>query len=831
MKVSVNWINEFTPVSLPVDELVEKIGAQLGAVEEVVDLGKKYQGIILAKVVECVKHPDADKLHVCKIDDGGAAKNVKRDGEGLVQVVCGAPNVREGLLVAWLPPGATVPSTITKEPLVLEARELRGVVSNGMLASAAELAIGDDHNGIVELNPHDGKPGDDFAKTYKLDDTIIDIENKMFTHRPDCFGMLGVAREIAGIQGKQFVSPDWYRHPANFRETDPELEVVVKNELPELVPRFMIVPLTVDGNGPSPFWMQTYLARVGLRPINTLVDITNYVMTLTSQPLHAYDYDKVKALSDGTATIAVRHPKKGEKIKLLGGKEIQPRAEAIMIATDKHLIGVGGVMGGADTEVDVSTKNIILECGTFDMYSTRRTSMENGLFTDAVTRFNKGQSPLQNDRVVAFTVDLIKRLAGGKVAGPVHDDKNKYKAPKPIETTAEFINDRLGLELSAAEMAKLLQNVEFEAYASGKSLTIAAPFWRTDIEIAEDIVEEVGRLYGYDKLPTPLPPRTVKPTARNASLDFNTKVRNVLAAAGASEVLTYSFVHGNLFEKTGQASEHAYELSNALSPDLQYFRQSLMPSLLDKVHPNLKAGAGEFALFEINKAHNLPYTKQTGEKLPAEMPLLALVYAANKTAVGGSPYYQTRKYLTALCQHLGLKPVFTAIDKEPDFPITQPFDHKRSAMVTDANSGTYLGIVGEFKASVRRNLKLPSFAAGFELGIEDLMKAASAQDPYTTQPRFPSVQQDMTLRVPGALPFQDLFSFVEKSLDKSKPENTLMELSPADIYLPKGKTENKNITVRLKLASYDRTLKADEVNSLLDGVAAQANKKFAAERI
>lgn len=831
MKVSLNWIREFASADLPVDKLVEKIGAQLGAVEEVFDLGKKYQGILVARVVSCAKHSGADKLHVCMIDDGGAAKGVKRDAKGYVQVVCGAPNVREGLLVAWLPPGATVPSTVDKEPLVLEAREIRGVVSNGMLASEAELGLSDNHDGILEIHPDDAKPGDDFAKTYKLDDYIIDIENKMFTHRPDCFGQLGVAREVAGICGVKFTSPKWFANQPIFHDVPEDLALTVRNELPELVPRFIVVPLTVNNNDRQTVWLKTYLARVGLRPINPVVDITNYVMMLTGQPLHAYDYDKVKALSSGEATIVVRHARKGEKLKLLNGKEITPRPEAIMIATDKQLIGVGGVMGGADTEVDSNTKNIILECASFDMYSIRRTSMAHGIFSDAVSRFNKGQSPLQNDRVVAYTIDLLKQLATAKLAGPVQDDNHAGKSARPIEIEAAFINERLGTDLSAREMAEILSNVEFEAYASGKALTIAAPFWRSDIEIAEDVVEEVGRLYGYDKLPAPLPPRTVKPTVRNANMDFNAKIRDALAAAGANEVLTYSFVHGNLFEKTGQPRDEAYELSNAISPDLQYYRMSLMPSLLDKVHPNIKAGNDEFALFELNKAHNLPYTKHTGEKLPAEMPLLAFVYAAAKPETGGAPFYQARKYLTALCERFGLKPVFTAIDKEPDYPITRPYDHQRSAMVTDANTGTYLGIVGEFKPSVRRSLKLPAFTAGFEIGSEDLMKAAANRNPYTPTPRFPSILQDMTLRVPDALAFQELYGFIEEKLEAAKPENTLLQLSPVDVYQPKGKSEHKNITVRLKLAAYDRTLKTDEVNKLLNKVAEQAKKKFGAERI
>ncbi|HXE09858.1 MAG TPA: phenylalanine--tRNA ligase subunit beta, partial [Verrucomicrobiae bacterium] len=370
------------------DKLVERIGAQLGAVEEVIPYGNRFDGVIVVKVVECEKHPDADKLSLCRVDDGGVVKGVERDGDSLVQVVCGAPNVRAGILAAWLPPGAVVPSTRDKEPFVLEVRDFRGKTSNGMLASLKELGIGDDHEGILEVDA-DANPGTTFTEAYRAEgEVVIDIENKMFTHRPDCFGLMGVTREVAGIQQKSFKSPAWYVVEPKFPEPEGEaLPLKVTNELPKLVPRFTTIAMSDVKVGPSPGWLQIVLSELGIRPINNIVDFTNFWMLETGQPLHAYDYDKLKALSGGEPHIVIRKPHKGEKIKLLNGKEIVPHADAIMIATDKQLIGVGGIMGGSETEVDVHTRNIVLECANFDMYSVRRTSMTHGLFTDAVTRF------------------------------------------------------------------------------------------------------------------------------------------------------------------------------------------------------------------------------------------------------------------------------------------------------------------------------------------------------------------------------------------------------------------------------------------------------------
>ncbi|HVU59288.1 MAG TPA: phenylalanine--tRNA ligase beta subunit-related protein, partial [Candidatus Saccharimonadales bacterium] len=354
-KLDTQWHASGEPVSDGADALAARIGAQLGAIEEVIDVGSKYTGVLIANVVSCENHPDADRLHVCKVDDGGKAQGVERDSDGHVQVVCGAPNVHEGMLAAWLPPGTTVPSTYGKEPFVMEARAIRGQMSNGMMASPKELALGDSHEGILEID-EDVAPGTPFAEHFNLaGDVVFDIENKMFTHRPDCFGLLGVAREIAGIQGQAFKSPDWYKTDPVFpaAEAD-ELKLEVRNEIPELVPRFTAITLRDVTITQSPVWLQIELAKLGMRPINNVVDLTNYYMLLTGQPLHAYDYDKVMAQDQGAdhATIVVRHPKQGEKILLLNGKEVEPRPEAMMIATRDRLIGIGGVMGGGDTEVD-----------------------------------------------------------------------------------------------------------------------------------------------------------------------------------------------------------------------------------------------------------------------------------------------------------------------------------------------------------------------------------------------------------------------------------------------------------------------------------------------
>ena len=813
-------MREFGAIDLPIDQLVEKIGSQLGAVEEVIDVGAKYKGIVVAKVVSCVKHPDADKLHVCMIDDAGVTKGVKRNKDGLVQVVCGAPNVAEGLLVVWIPPGATVPATWGKDPFVLEAKELRGVVSNGMLASAKELAIGDSHEGLLVIK--NDKPGTPLTKAFWLDDYVIDIENKMFTHRPDGFGQLGVAREVAGITGKKFTSPDWYKQDASLLNDGRKnvLEVKIKNDVPKLVPRFTAVAIKDVKVEPSPAWMQSFLSRVGIRPINNIVDITNFVMLETGQPLHAYDYDKVK-----TKTLGARLSQDGEQLKLLNGKDLKLKSGTVVITDGAKPIGLAGIMGGADTEVSANTKNIILECANFEMNQTRRTAMTYGIFTDAATRFTKGQSPLQNLAAIVRATNQITQIAGGRVASPVVDDNHAPKTFAAVKTPAEFINSRLGLTLSAAEMAKLLTNVEFAVKTTGDELVVTPPFWRTDIQIPEDLVEEVGRLYGYDHLPQNLPDHSIEPAKQNTELAIKSRIREILSAAGANEVLTYSFVHGDLMDKVGQDKSQAFKIKNSLSPDLQYYRLSLTPSLLEKVHGNIKEGFDSFALFEIGKIHS----KQTldPEGLPAEPNHLAVV-VASKDAKTGAPYYWAKELCEYLLRELNIVASYEPLLKETSKKAVF-YELPRTAEIKVG--GKIIGRVGEFKPSVKQAFKLPKYCAGFSLHLDDVLPLVQEKN-YQSLNRFPSVEQDLCLLTSADFNYQELTSFVSDQLSKaSEPHGYQYTLKPLDIFQRANDKNHKQTTWRITLSHPERTLTTQETNKVLDSVAAAAKVKFKAERI
>lgn len=843
MKVSLNLAQFYSNVDLVgIDrsELVQRLGAQLGAIENVTDWAPKYRGVVVVKVISCEKHPNADKLKVCKIDDNGVVQDVERDNEGYVQVVCGAPNVEEGMLAAWIPPGSVVPSTFDGEKFKLEARELRGEVSNGMLASPHELDISNDHDGILEIVELEAgytvKVGANISNYYGLDDYIVDCENKMFTHRPDCFGNLGVAREIAGMFGLKFQSPEWYLSPIlpDYKSSDDSLELNVKNEIKELVPRFTIVSMSGVSVKPSPVWMQGFLKRVGIKPINNIVDVTNYVMHVTGQPLHAFDYDKIVKVSD-TPGIHPRLAKKGEKIKLLGDKTIELGEDDIVIATDKHPVALAGVMGGAETEVDDNTQSIIIECANFDMYAVRRTSMRHGLFTDAVTRFNKGQSPLQNDRVLRYAMKLMYELADAKQASEVYDLTNfdlAHDNLNHIEVTADFINSRLGSNLTVNEIKSILENVEFVVSIQGDTLQITAPFWRMDIGIKEDIVEEVGRLYGYDKLPVVLPSRSIKPSKVNEQRQFKQTVRDKMVKAGANEVLTYSFVHGELMKNTGTDPEDtAYHIRNALSPDLQFYRTSLIPSLLSKVHGNIKAQMGsnnnEFAIFEIGKVHIKGIMEDDEPELPKQMNRLSFVITADsKTAKqhSGSAYYVAKKYMDEITNgQLMYQELSTN-----EHPITSPYHLGRSAEVTI--KGNSVGVIGEISPVVKKKLKLPEYTAGFELDL-DILRENIKPNSYEKLSLFPVSSQDITFEVANSYTWRELATLIDSELAVASAEdNYHYSLEPLDIY-SEANSKKIRYSYKITLSHNNKTLKTEEVSKILEHLAKVTHAKYKAVRI
>ncbi len=837
MKASFKWMQLISEANrLPIDEgdVIDRIGKQIGAVEETVSLTSKYQNALIVKVIKKQKIDGSDHLNVLEIDDGLMNKTVDRLDNGLIQVVCGASNVDEGQLVVWLPPQSIVPSTFNKaDPFTLSAKKIMDVLSNGMLASAKELDISDDHEGIVVLDS-DAQPGQLLINYLNLDDTICDIENKMFTHRPDLFGQLGIARELSGIYDRPFRSPNWY-------SLDNHLESKIKGKLKvqglvssQDCPRFMAVSIGNIKLAPSPLWLQSYLSRVGLRPINNIVDITNYVMHVTGQPLHAYDFDKIA--SNGQCEILVRYPSQDERLVLLDQKEIKLTSKDIVIANKVQAIGLGGIMGGGNSEIDQTTKNIVLECANFNMYATRRSSMAHGIFSEAVTRFTKGQSAWQCSVVLKYAHDLIMQICpSAEISSEVVDYQSDSFVPnEEVALSLAKINSYLGTVLNEDKIVRLLTNVEFKARVHKSNLYAVAPFWRTDIASGEDVIEEIARLLGFDNLPIKLPLRSSHAPKLNNLYELKSKIRHSLKDAGANEVLTYSFIDKKLVEDTTLDADNSFEIANAISPELKFYRTNLSTSLLKHVHQNHKIGFDRFAVFELGKTHqlNLKYEDQ----LPIENENVALVLSAEKKAAkeyySGPAYYQAKYYITYLfdCLNLdssrlryvgdnniGLSPKFTSLENI--------YKEGRSAVVYYEDK--IIGIVGEYTTKVQTNLKLPDFCAGFEIDLKELLSlSADQKSHYLPLSKYPKVKQDITLELDNGINFIEVQDKLVEGLEKYSPKDVTATYKLIDTFL-KEDENHKDIhwTFRLVFNSYERTLLQKDIDDIVVSIKNSVKKK------
>ncbi len=817
MIISVNWLKKFTDIDLPIAELTELIGARIVEIEEVIDLGAKYKDALIVRVVECASLEGTDHLNLTKIDDNGARQDVERDQDGLIQVVCGAPNVWAGMLAVWLPPNSIVPDSYgTDNPFTLTAKQLRGAVSNGMLASAKELALFDDHTGILEVDLN-VEAGSLFSKAYELDDYLLDIENKSLTHRPDTFGIIGFAREVAAVQGKAFVTPEWLAglDPIYSDREGDAVALTVSIDDPELSPRYQAVVLSDAKSGrQSPLLIQTYLARVGVRPINAVVDVTNYLMMLTGQPLHAFDYDKLVKVGGGKADIHVRAGKVDEKLELLDGRIITLTPNDIVIAAGDTAVGLAGAMGGLNTVIDDNTKNIIVESATFNLYKLRSTQMRHGIFSEAITRFTKGQPAELSAPVLAEAVQLMSEWSEAKRVSDVVEAVGATISNQPILVSVGRINQILGTSLDTNQIVDILRSVEVAVVEeAGDNLTVAAPYWRADIHIIQDVVEEIGRILGFDTIIPTLPLRNFAAVLPLQFDTFRADMRERLVRAGASEVLTYSFVHGDMMRKAGQKLENAYRITNSISPDLQYYRQSLSPSLLNLVFPNVKQGYGRFAIFEINKVHPKS-TGLTDEKVPVENDNIALCVVSAKGQTGAA-FYEAKRILQYMTDYFGVSLKFEAVINGRVPEIAALFETGRSAVVL-TTEGDEIGIIGEYKQTVANSFKLPVYAAGFELDSRKLFVAANQHKPvYRPLSRYPGTERDICFQVATDVEYASLESAAKAVLDKTDFETVLR---PIDIYQAEAGL-TKNITLRISLTAGDHTLTAAEANQLVDQVS------------
>ena len=819
MIISVNWLKKFVPNLPEIGELSKLIGARLVEIEGVENLGEKYKDVIIAKVISAEKVENSDHLNLCKIDDGGVRKDIERDENGFVQVVCGAPNVRAGIFVAWLPPESIVPETFGGENFKLGARKLMGNMSNGMIASIRELGLGDEHDGILEVSPdvfENGiQAGDSFVEKFELNDFLLEVENKSLTHRPDCFGIVGFAREVAGILGEEFVEPEFIKG-LNFEGVeDREIDIEIQN--PKICERYTAAIFDVSNilKNPNLTIEKTYILRSGMRPIDEITDLANKIMFETTQPLHTFDLEKLEKLNGSSdIKIIVRNAFEGEELELLDGKKIKMNEKDIVIATGesgKIAIALAGAMGGISTAIDENTSKILVESATFNLYNLRNTQMRHGIFSEAITRFTKGIPQMFSRKVLDLFAEDILAMGGKSLSLIVDSKDNNYQEQLKISVSNDEINQVLGTDFSNDQIHQTLENVGILT-ENKNSETFLVPFWRNDLHIKEDLIEEVGRLNGYDNIALQLPARTFK-AVKKAKIDLlQSEIREILTAGGANEILTYSFIHGDLLEKVDQDSQNSYKIVNSISPDLQYYRQTLTPSLLSKVSQNIRAGFGEFAIFEMNKITE----KSLGlneENVPIEQKKLAFVYVNNK---GENAFYQAKNYLDFLCKKLGVEVEFSKFNLERS-PLSTEFESKRSAVIEIQNNGKKitLGVIGEFKKSVQKSLKLPEATAGFELNLNILLENfAGSNVKIKNFSKFQSVERDISINVDEKREFSEIFNIFENISDKF--ENVEIEVLPIDIF--KNSDRTKNISIRFKITPFEKTLTGEEIHEIVQKI-------------
>jgi phenylalanyl-tRNA synthetase beta chain len=582
MNISYEWLRSLVPVTLTPNELRDLITAYTAPVDEVVQLRADLANIVVGRVVEAARHPNSDHLWVTKVDAGGTE---------VLDVVCGAPNVTQGKLYPFAHAGTTLPGG-----LKLEKRKIRGAISNGMLCSARELGLGDDHQGILELQV-DVAPGTPFLDAVPVGDTRIVIDTP--PNRPDLVSHRGIAREVAAVTRTPLVAGDVRGGSAPAAPRHVELEgktggVTVRLDHPEGAPRYMGAVIRGVKVGPSPSWLAQRLEAVGSRSINNIVDVTNYVMHELGQPMHAFDLAKL-----GGPAVVIRRARAGERVTTLDGIERALRHEMTVIADSVKPHAIAGVMGGRESEVGEQTTDIFLEVALFEPRQTRATRMALGLPTDASYRFERGVDPELQPEALAHAVALITDLAGGALADAPIDVRPFTQVRAPITLRIDRVRHLLGVALPADECRRLLEGLGFRvAPASTTELAVTAPSWRRDIDREVDLIEEIARLHGYDSFPDEIRPYRPGTTADAPLVAITNRIRERLVVAGLYEARPMPFVRG---------AESGYvRVANPLAEDEAYLRRSILESLARRAEHNLSRMVGNVRVFEIGSVFEPP---------------------------------------------------------------------------------------------------------------------------------------------------------------------------------------------------------------------------------
>lgn len=814
MLASLEWLKQYVDINISVAELCDKITRVGLEVDTVTQLGQGLEGVVTGKVMEIHRHPDSDHLWVCMLDYG--------QGGEPVQILTGAQNVHQYDIVPVAVVGSVLPpSERNPEGLKLKKAKMRGLDSFGMLCSADELGIEsklllpEQRNGIFIL-PADTPIGVDVKKILGLDDTVIDID--LTSNRADCFSIIGLAREISAITGCPLKMPAMdVKEAAGGKASD---YVNIKIAAPELCSRFATRVLKDIKIMPSPEWMQRRLRACGVRPISNVVDVTNYVMLELGQPMHAYDADKVAG-----RTLIVRRAEEGEKLVTLDSKERELTPAMITIGDAEKAAGLGGVMGGLATEVTSSTVNVILEAASFHGPSIRRTSRALGLRSEASGRFERGVDTIRDHDALNRAAHLLEEMGACETFSGIVEAYPNELQPAVITTTPQKINGCIGFDISREETISILTRLGFGVEEKGEELVITAPTWRRDIECAADISEEVARMHGYDHIESHQPELTITQGHQSVLDDVKDAVQDYMVSAGLSEMMTYSFIKANAYDKmllsAGDSRRQSIELLNPITDAFSVMRTTMIPSALQTASFNLRNHNNSVALFEIGRVFlpkALPLTAD-----PVEKPLLAAVISGSRNELN----WCSAKDNVDFYDMKGIVEGLLAAMQVADYTLvrsTQPYLHpgKSCDIVVD---GKVIGSFGEVHPLAQEAFELDQVAYVLEMEIEPLVASATRVPQYKHLPKFPAMSRDIAVVVPLEVTNAELQEVI-----RAHAGELLQSVHVFDIYTGKQVAAGcKSMAFNLTYQAADRTLTDAEVDASMKKVIAEVAEAYKAK--
>ncbi|TMB67022.1 MAG: phenylalanine--tRNA ligase subunit beta [Chloroflexi bacterium] len=798
MRIPLRWLADYVDIKLPIEELARRLTTAGVEVGEIISSAGEWDGVSVAEVVEVEKHPNADRLTLVTVHLGN---------DRFERVVCGAPNVAVGQKVAFAPEGTRLIDGHTGEPTVLRRAKIRGVESAGMILSEKELRISDSHEGILML-PENAPVGEPLASV--LGETVFDLD--LTPNRPDLLSVLGVAREVGALSGSKVRDPSVV-YEATGERIKGRVQVDVLDR--DLCPRYVAALIEDLKMDESPLWMQQRLIAAGMRPINNVVDITNYVMLETGQPLHAFDYARLKE-----RRIVVRRARPGERLNLLDGTERELSPEMLVIADAEDAVGVAGVIGGAESEVTEETRAVLLESANFSATSIRRTRQALKVETDASRRFEKGLSVHLPLIASQRAVKLMVEVCGGRAAQGLID----VTAIKPkdirVTLTQERLERVLGVELPSGEVRRVLEGLGFGCrWVPPDRFIVRVPYWRTDVSIADDVVEEVARIVGYDELPTTQLRGEIPAVQRQPIRELRERVRQALAVSGLREVITYSLTDLPTLQKVLPPEELAttppLRVANPMSREFEYARTTLRGSILQTLTKHIRVSGGRLiSVFETGRVY-----LRNDNDLPHEVETVCAALCGRKPDRWGQPtggpagFFEAKAHLEHLLADLRVAAEYREAVEHPYLP-------GRTAKV--AIDGRRVGLLGELHPSVAASFEIKQDVAMFEVDLEAVMPHVPEIVHYKPISPYPLVKEDLAVIVDEDTPAGRVISVIEDS-------NLVHSVSIFDVYtgqpIPKRK---KSLAFSISFQSGDRTLTDEDVAEERKRIVARLGRELGA---